>query len=174
MRLTIPGAWHIVYSTAMAIACFISYLIITQVLSLFVDKSSILLGGMWAVVATVFVFKDTREHSVAAGAARLAATLVSFALCSLFLPFFPPTGAGTALLIGLGTLVMISLNRQEDITTAGITTAVIMFVAIMDPEHAREQPILRLIDTLIGTAVGVACKWAASFLFYKIIGEEPR
>ena len=174
MVLKIPSAWHIVYSIAMAIACFISYLIITQVLSLFVDKSTILLGGMWAVVATVFVFKDTREHSLAAGGARLAATLVSFALCSLYLSFFPPTGAGTALVIGFGTLVLIMLSLQEDITTAGITTAVIMVVAIMDPEHARQQPVLRLIDTLIGIAVGVACKWAASFLFYKIIGEEPR
>jgi uncharacterized membrane protein YccC len=129
---------------------------------------------MWAVVATVFVFKDSREHSLAAGAARLAATLVSFALCSLYLSFFPPTGAGTALLIGLGTLVMIMLNRQDDIATAGITTAVIMFVAIMDTGHAQQQPLLRLIDTLIGIAVGVACKWAASFLFYRIVAEEPR
>jgi uncharacterized membrane protein YccC len=174
MALKIPGAWHMVYSIVMAIACFISYLIITQALSLFVDKSTIVLGGMWAVAATVFVFKDTREHSLAAGAARLAATLVSFALCSLYLSFLPPTGTGTALLIGLGTLVMIMLNQQQDIATAGITTAVIMFVAIMDTDHAQQQPVLRFIDTLIGVAVGVACKWAASFLFYRMIGEEPR
>jgi uncharacterized membrane protein YccC len=170
-----PGVWDIVYSIDMAIACFISYLIITRVLSQFVvDASSVLLGGMWAVVATVFVFKDTRAHSLAAGAARIAATLLSFALCFLYLSFFPPSGAGMALLIGFGTFLMILLNRQEDITTAGITTAVVMVVAIMDPEHARQQPVLRLIDTLIGVATGVACKWTASLLFYKIMREEPQ
>ena len=89
MGVRIPGAWDIVYSVDIAIACLISYLIITQVLSRFVNVSSVLLGGMWAVVATVFVFKDTRARSLAAGTARLAATLVSFALCFLYLSFFP-------------------------------------------------------------------------------------
>jgi hypothetical protein len=32
---------------------------------------------------------------------------------------------------------------------------------------------LRLVDTMIGITVGVACKWAAS-MFYRIVGEEVR
>ena len=36
------------------------------------------------------------------------------------------------------------------------------------------QPLLRLEDTLVGIAVGVACKWVASFVFYRIFGEDYR
>src|ERR1700722_20104933 len=32
-----------------------------------VDMPTGFLGGMWAVIATVFVFRDTRAHSVSAG-----------------------------------------------------------------------------------------------------------
>jgi uncharacterized membrane protein YccC len=122
----------------------------------------------------VFVFRDTRGHSLAGGIARLNATLVSFALCFLYLLSFSPSAIGMAVLIGLGTLVMILLDRREDIITTGITTAVVMVVAILHPEESWRQPVLRLADTIIGVAVGVACKWIASFLFYRAIGEEAR
>ena len=49
-----------IYALEMTIACAISYWITTSGLTTFVDKSSDFLGGMWAVVATVFVFRDTR------------------------------------------------------------------------------------------------------------------
>jgi uncharacterized membrane protein YccC len=62
---------------------------------------------------------------------------------------------------------MASLGRREDIVTVGITTAVVMVVAAMSPVDAWQQPLLRLADTVVGIAVGVACKWAASFLFSK-------
>jgi hypothetical protein len=32
--------------------------------------------------------------------------------------------------------------------------------------------LLRLADTLVGIAVGVACKWVGSFLFNKFLGEQ--
>jgi uncharacterized membrane protein YccC len=67
---------------------------------------------------------------------------------------------------------MASLGRRDDIVTVGITTAVVMVVAAMAPSDAWQQPLLRLVDTLVGIAVGVACKWAASFLFYKNAGEQ--
>jgi hypothetical protein len=54
------SAWDVVYALNMAIACLIAYWITTHVLSRFVDRPSDLLGGMWAVVATVFVFRETR------------------------------------------------------------------------------------------------------------------
>lgn len=67
-------AWDAAYSLNLAIACFITYLIITRLLSGFVDQASDFLGGMWAVVACVFVYRDTREQALHAGIERLIAT----------------------------------------------------------------------------------------------------
>jgi hypothetical protein len=58
-----------------------------------------LLGGMWAAAATAFVFRDTRTHSLSAGAARLIATCVSFALCWVYLMLFPPRPVGIPILV---------------------------------------------------------------------------
>src|ERR1700723_2779711 len=60
-------AWDVVYALNMAIACLVSYWIITLILSRSVDRPFDLLGGMWAVAATVFVFRETRVHSFSAG-----------------------------------------------------------------------------------------------------------
>ena len=154
-----------IYALEMTIACAISYWITTSGLIAFVGKSSDFLGGMWAVVATVFVFRDTRINSLSAGLARFIATCVSFALCLLYLLLFPFQVLGMAVLIGVGTVVMMLLGRREDIVTTGITTAVVMVVAAMSPQDAWEQPLLRLIDTIVGIAVGLGCMRIASFLF---------
>ena len=154
-----------IYALEMTIACAISYWITTSGLTGFVGKSSDFLGGMWAVVATVFVFRDTRINSLSAGLARFIATCVSFALCLLYLLLFPFQVLGMAVLIGAGTVVMMLLGRREDIVTTGITTAVVMVVAAMSPQDAWEQPLLRLIDTIVGIAVGLGCMRIASFLF---------
>ena len=166
------SSWDVVYALNIAIACLITYWIMTHTLSRFVDQSSDFLGGMWAVVATVFVFRETRLRSLSAGAARLIVTCVSFALCLLYLLLFPFTPVGMAALIGIGTVVIALLGRRDDIVTVGITTVVVMVVAAMSPADAWQQPLLRLADTMVGITVGVACKWAGSFLFYKYIGEQ--
>jgi uncharacterized membrane protein YgaE (UPF0421/DUF939 family) len=166
------SSWDVVYALNMGLACLITYWIMTHILSRFVDESADFLGGMWAVVATVFVFRETRLRSLSAGIARLIATCVSFALCLLYLLLFPFTPVGMAALIAIGAMVMSSLDRRDDIVTVGITTAVVMVVAAMSPVGAWHQPLLRLVDTLVGIAVGVACKWAASFLFSKNTGEQ--
>jgi uncharacterized membrane protein YgaE (UPF0421/DUF939 family) len=166
------SSWDVVYALNMALACLITYWIMTHILSRFVDESADFLGGMWAVVATVFVFRETRLRSLSAGIARLIATCVSFALCLLYLLLFPFTPVGMAALIAIGTMVMASLGRRDDIVTVGITTAVVMVVAAMSPAGAWQQPLLRLVDTIVGIAVGVACKWAASFLLSKNTGEQ--
>jgi uncharacterized membrane protein YccC len=173
-QLKNPGlsSWDVAYALNMAIACLITYWIMTHILSRFVDDSTDFLGGMWAVVATVFVFRESRLRSLSAGIARLIATCVSFALCLIYLLLFPFTPVGMAALIAIGTVVMASLGRRDDIVTVGITTAVVMVVAAMSPSDAWQQPLLRLVDTLVGIAVGVACKWAASSLFSKTIGEQ--
>ena len=155
------------YALEMTIACAISYWITTSGLTGFVGKSSDFLGGMWAAVATVFVFRDTRANSVSAGLSRLLATCVSFALCLLYLVLFPFQPVGMAALIGIGTVVMMLLGRREDIVTTGITTAVVMVVAAMSPHDAWQQPLLRVVDTVVGIAVGIACRWIGSFLFVR-------
>ena len=154
-----------IYALEMTIACAISYWITTSGLTTFVDKSSDFLGGMWAVVATVFVFRDTRTNSISAGLARFIATCVSFALCLLYLLLFPFQVVGMAVLIGVGTVVMMLLGRREDIVTTGITTAVVMIVAAMSPRDAWQQPLLRLVDSVVGIAVGIGSMRIASFLF---------
>jgi uncharacterized membrane protein YccC len=45
--------------------------------------------------------------------------------------------------------------------TASITTTVVLVVAGISPEHAWKQPILRLIDTVVGIVVGIAGGWIA-------------
>ena len=166
------SSWDVAYALNMAIACLITYWIMTHTLSRFVDVPSDFLGGMWAVAATVFVFRETRLGSLSAGIARLIATCVSFALCLLYLLLFAFTPVGMAALIAIGTVVMARLGRRDDIVTVGITTVVVMVVAAMSPIDAWQQPLLRLVDTIVGIAVGVACKCVASFLFSKSFGEQ--
>lgn len=166
------SSWDVVYALNMAIACLISYWIMTDILSRLVGSSSDFLGGMWAVAATVFVFRESQARSLSAGVARLVATCVSFALCLLYLSFFPFTPVGMAALIGIGSVAMALLGRRDDIVTAGITTAVVMVVAAMSPENALYQPLLRLADTVVGIAIGVGCKWVGSFSFQRLVGEK--
>jgi uncharacterized membrane protein YccC len=170
-KVTRLSLWDIIYALDMAIACAISYWAITHALQPLTDRDSDLLGGMWAVAATVFVFRETHRDSFSAGMARLIATCVSFALCLLYLLVFPFTTLGMAALLGIGTVVMMLLNRRGDIVTTGITTAVVMVVAAISPLNAWHQPLLRLIDTVVGIAVGVACKWIASSVFRKLPGK---
>ena len=159
-------AWDVVYSLNMAIACLITYWIITYLLSAFVDQASDLLGGMWAVVAVVFVFRDTRARALSSGIARLIATCVSFALCLPYLLIFPFTPVGLAALLGIGALIMAVLGRRDDIVTTGITTAVVMVVAAISAHDAWQQPLPRPFDTVIGIALGVICKWIGSYLSF--------
>jgi uncharacterized membrane protein YccC len=168
------SSWDVAYALNIAIACGISYWLTTHALSSVVGRDDDLLGGMWAVVATVFVFRSSREDSVSAGMARLIATCVSFALCLAYLWFFSFTVAGLATLIGIGTLIMMLLGRRDDIVTTGITTAVVMVVAAMTPPDAWQQPLLRVVDTVLGVGIGVGCKWTASLLYFRMVGQPVR
>jgi len=174
MQLHRLTAWEACYAVNMAIACAISYAVITQLLAGFINEANTQLGGMWAVVATVFVFRETRASTLSAGTARFIATCVSFVLCLVYLLIFPVTGPGIAVVIGLGTVAMMMMGRQDDIVTAGITTAVVLVVAERAPEHAWQQPLLRLFDTVVGIGVGVLCKWCTSYAFFRVQGVPAR
>ena len=146
------------FNGAMTFAlCGLSYWLITHLLAqaFSVSQADDLLGGMWAVVATVFVFRDGCEQSVRAALLRMSATSLSFVLCLIYLLLFPFHFLGMAALVGIGAVVMSLLGRPGDIITTGITTTAVMVVAAMSPNHAWHQPILRMIDTVVGTAVGV-------------------
>jgi uncharacterized membrane protein YgaE (UPF0421/DUF939 family) len=111
---------------------------------------------------------------VAAGASRLAATCVSFALCFAYLWFFRASPAGIAIVLAVGTLVMFILNRSGEIITTAITTIVVMAVSILSPTDAWIQPLLRLADTIVGIGVGVLCNWVVSFAFSTVVENSPR
>jgi uncharacterized membrane protein YccC len=169
-----PSAWDVAYSASLALACLVSYATMTKLLNAVVEGHSDLIGGMWAAVSTAFVFRDSRQKSLSAGVGRFVATCVSFALCLPYLWFFRANMAGMGVLLAAGTLVMVVLDRREDIITTAVTTIVVMVVAVVSPADAWEQPLLRLFDTVVGIVIGVAVKWIASFLFYTARGEPIR
>ena len=162
-----PSVWDVVYALNMGAACMIAYWITSSMLPSSITREDDLLGGMWAAVATAFVFRDTSAQSLSAGAARLIATSVSFALCLLYLTLLPPHPISILVLVALGTLIMMLLNRRGDIVTTAITTIVVMVVAIIAPAHARLEPLLRLLDTGIGIGIGVSCRWMADAAYAK-------
>ena len=152
----------IVDSTVLAVACLATYSLVTvlrrDVYS--VSRADDFIGGLWAVIATIFVLRTSYQQSVTAAVSRLTATTVSFSLCLVYLIFLPANAWSIAALIGLSTLAVMLLGRPADAITAAISTAVVMVVAAVSPQHAWQEPILRLIDTIIGAAIGVAFAWA--------------
>jgi uncharacterized membrane protein YgaE (UPF0421/DUF939 family) len=141
----------------LSLSCVISFWLITRFLAhvFSVSRDDDLLGGMWAVAATVFVYRYAYEQTIAAALSRISATMLSFVLCFAYLSFSPFNVWGMAALIGIGATIMILIGRRDDVVTTGITTAVVMVVAAISPEHAWRQPILRVVDTLVGTGVGI-------------------
>ena len=158
------GLQRIVWATAsgaeLALAALVSYELTTRILtSAISSRDDQMLGGMWSVAATVFVCRESYRQSLGAALSRTAATVLSFVLCLAYLLVFPFSSWGTAILIGIGAVILIVIDRPGDVITASITTVVVMVVAGISPQHAWSQPILRLFDTLIGVAVGIAAVW---------------
>ena len=143
------------------VACLITYLLVSDLLSriTFISRDSALLGGMWAVIATIFVIRDGYRQSVTAAASRMAATLVSFVVCLTYLLFLPFHPWALAMLIGASALIVTLIGRPGDAIVAAITTTVVMVVAAVSPKNAWEQPIFRLADTMVGLAVGIGAVW---------------
>jgi uncharacterized membrane protein YgaE (UPF0421/DUF939 family) len=173
MKFSKLSVWDIAYAVDMAIACLITYAVMAFLLPRW-GWPTTSVGELWAVISTVFVYKDSRAHSLTAGMARLIATFVSFALCMIYLWLLPATIIGMAALIAIAVLLMMLIGRQDEMGLTAITIAVIMIVAADKPQEAELQPILRLVDTVVGIAVGVACKWVNSFVFYRITGQDVR
>ena len=148
----------VLYSSALALACLATFWLAgTIVAHLYVvPRPDPLLGGLWAVIATIFVFRESYTRSKNAAVSRMAATSVSFVLCLIYLIFLPFHVWAMAVLIGLSVLATTLAGRPGDSITAAITTAVVMVSAGVSPHDAWRQPIFRFADTLIGVVVGIA------------------
>ena len=123
------SAWDFGYAVNLAIAALITYALISSITPLLVNRPAEPVGILWAVISAVFVVKDTREHSLLAGISRLVSTCVSFALCLVYLLFLPANPLGMAILIVIGTLLIMLAGRRDEINLVAITTAVILIVA---------------------------------------------
>lgn len=166
---TTHAAGAALHGLALSVWCVISFELITHLLAQIysISRDDNLLGGMWAVVATVFVYRCSRVQSLNAALSRMAATSLSFALCFTYLLVFPFQPLGMAVLIGIGAVVMTLVRRPDDVITTGITTAAVMVVAGISPHHAWLQPILRVIDTAVGIAIGITASWVSMKLASK-------
>jgi len=148
-------------SVVLGLVCVVTYLLATNLLSWVhsVAPADDLLGGMWAVIAAIFVNRNSYRENLSAAVSRLAATFVSFAYCLVYLSFQPFHPWALGLLVGVSALTATLIGRPGDAITAAITTTVVLVVAEVSPRGAWEQPILRLADTVIGVAVGLASAW---------------
>ena len=157
--------WAAASGAGLALAALVSYELTTRILTDAISsRDDQLLGGMWSVIATVFVYRESYKDSVSAALSRIAATSLSFILCLGYLLLFPFSSWGMTILIAIGAVVLIMIDRAGEVITTSITTTVVMVVAGISPQHAWRQPILRLFDTLIGIGVGITAAWIAKGL----------
>jgi uncharacterized membrane protein YccC len=149
----------------LAISCVISFWLITHILvSVYsISRDDDLLGGMWAVAATIFVYRHGYAESLGAALSRMTATAVSFGLCFVYLLILPFHVWSMAGLIAIGAVVLEMIGRADDIITASITTAVVMVVAAIGPHDAWREPILRVVDTALGASIGLGAAWICTF-----------
>ena len=157
--------WAVASASGLALPVLVSYEMTTRILtSTMSSRDDQMLGGMWSVVATLFVCRESYTQSVTAALSRAAATSVSFILCLGYLVAFPFSPWGMAIVIAIGAVILVVIGRPGDVVTTSITTVVVLVVAGINPAHPWAQPILRLFDTLIGIAVGVAAVWVGKKL----------
>jgi uncharacterized membrane protein YccC len=145
----------------LALACLASYALVVWLSSLvpWVGSTDHIVGGVWAVIATIIVSKNSYEQTAAAVVSRVYGTLVGIVLCLVYLIFFPFHVWGLALLIGLSAFVTVLIGRPGDAPAAAITTAVLIGLAQLNPHDAWREPIIRLADTSVGAAIGLLAAW---------------
>jgi len=147
-----------VHALGLAVSSALGYFLMTTLLNKagFLSRDNDLLGGMWAAISAVFVFHDYYDQSVNAALIRLAATVVSCALCLSYLLVFSFHIWGLGILIGVGSILLTLANQPDAVVAAGITITVIMVVAELSPHNAWQQLILRLMDTIVGAGAALA------------------
>jgi uncharacterized membrane protein YccC len=164
-----PGVM-LMRATMLAVSSVVSFWVVTHLLASVysVSRADDLLGGMWAVVSTIFVYRYSLTESFHVALSRMSATIVSFALCLVYLLIFPFHILGMAVLSAIGAIAVALIGRPDDTLTTSITTAVVLVVAATrGPDDAWRQPILRLVDTAVGVGVGVAAAWLCERVMQK-------
>jgi hypothetical protein len=153
-----------VQSVALALACLVSFSLARYASAHIgsLSHADDLIGGLWAVIATAFVFRTTQAESVTAAKTRVAATALSFALCLGYLLFLPFHAWGLAALIAVGTLALTVLGQAADIAVAAITTAAVMVIAALGSHDAWQQPLIGAANTAVGIAIGVTASLLAN------------
>ena len=154
----------VLQSVTLGLACLASYSLVryasAHIHSL--SRADDLVAGLWAVIATAFVFRTTENDSVAAAKTRVAATALSFALCFVYLVFLPFHAWGLAVLITVCSLLLFLLGKPDDVGVAAITTGAVMVIAALGPHHAWQAPLIGAAATAVGIAIGLAASWLAN------------
>ena len=153
-----------VVSVTLALACLASYSLVryagAHIQSL--SHADDLVGGLWAVIATAFVFRTTKGESITAAKTRVAATALSFALCFVYLLLLPSHPWGMALLIGVSTFLLSALGQSGDVAVSAITIGAVMVIAALGPHDPWKQPLIGAVATTVGIAIGLAASWFAN------------
>jgi uncharacterized membrane protein YccC len=113
------------------------------------------LGRMWSVVAGVFVFHLASTELRRQAVVRVSATVVSVLVCLGYLAVARTTWWGLSIAVAVSAAVPLVYGRRSDAVTAAITSTVILQVAATTHDVRTVIPLLRLLDTVVGTAVGL-------------------
>ncbi|WP_207838656.1 FUSC family protein [Williamsia soli] len=146
-------------SITLAVACGAVYVLMTNWLGPALTEStdSHAIGAMWAVISTIFVFRCSLEDRLDDATIRMSSTALSLVICLAYLLIFPVTAIGIGAAVGLSSLLAIALGRPQDAALTAITSTVVLVVAHLgEPTPEWIQPLLRLLDTAIGIAAGLA------------------
>lgn len=150
-----------IYSVALGLSGMASYWFVAHVINPIhpLTRTGDTIGALWAAISTIFVYRHSYDESASAALSRMAGTAVSFGLCLVYLALFPFHLWAIALLIAIGAFALAIAGRPQDTMPASLTTLVVLVIASINPHDAWQQPILRLIDTAIGVAIGLAAVW---------------
>jgi len=115
----------VVHAVSLAVAVLVAWYIATGITShmSFLPGSSVLLGGMWTVCATTFVYREKFTASRTNAWSRVVATAVSFVLTMGYFALFAFTPWGMAVVLGLGALIVDFIGEPGDSVTASIISA---------------------------------------------------
>jgi uncharacterized membrane protein YccC len=154
----LPGSTDVIAALLLGVTCAVTYVLLVNVVGPLVHEpaASSEIGGMWAVAASVFVFRASLADGLADARTRIGATFMSVVVCLAYLLLFPVTPVGIGVVIAIGSLLAVVLGRPQDASLTGITSIVVLVVADLGrPFPPWVQPILRLVDTAIGVGVGL-------------------
>ena len=129
------------------------------------------LGGLWAVVSALNVYRLTYAESRSVAITRVAATGMSFVLCFVYLLLFPFHPIGMAVLITMGAFGLFLTGRSDDVIPASVATAVVLIIASVTPSQPWREAILRFVDTAIGAVLAIAAVWLETRLLRQ--GRHP-